>query len=272
MRAWPTIMSFPNSYRFRDGNQGEVLDVATDTWTAPTVNERERAMGFETDTTAAPGVSQAQRMAMIGRAFDVRAVSRLLAVTNLVNTFQTGSNQHPSTDSVTHASYALTHAESMDPHDHSTYDVDGAHDTCWKATDHLRDSLQTLLSRSTSRAQEIARHYGRNHDDPLVQLAVTQPPVEPPRGATPGTAVAWDTKARRKPPHVAPLPPLSHTTVAARNPQAGGVCKTSSTSSPGNLLLRKATQLTHTRTPMHAHWWPRSAPKTLVSPPPTPTC
>ncbi|KAK3286681.1 hypothetical protein CYMTET_5777 [Cymbomonas tetramitiformis] len=180
MRAWPTIMSFPNSYRFRDGNQGEVLDVATDTWTAPTVNERERAMGFETDTAAAPGVSQAQRMAMIGRAFDVRAVSRLLAVTNLVNTFQTGSKQHPSTDSATHASYALIHAESMDLHDHSTYDADGAHDTCWKATDHLRDSLQTLLSRSTSRAQEIARHYGRDHDDPLVQLAVTQPPVEPP--------------------------------------------------------------------------------------------
>ncbi|KAK3288773.1 hypothetical protein CYMTET_3762 [Cymbomonas tetramitiformis] len=125
---------------------GEVLDIETDTWTAPTVNERERAMGFETDATVAPGVSQTQRMAMIGRTLDVRAVSRLLAVTNLVNASQTESVRHPAEDPATHASYALTHADSMDSPDHSAYDADGAHDSCWEAVDHLRDNLQTLLA------------------------------------------------------------------------------------------------------------------------------
>eukprot|EP00854_Cymbomonas_tetramitiformis_P026398 gene26398-32382_t len=52
-------------------------------------------------------------------------------------------------------------------HDHSTYDADGTHDNCWEAIKHLHDNLQALLSRSTSRAQEIAEHYGRDRDDPL---------------------------------------------------------------------------------------------------------
>ncbi|KAK3250090.1 hypothetical protein CYMTET_40515 [Cymbomonas tetramitiformis] len=85
MRAWPTIMSFPKSFQFRDSGLGTVWDEATQQWTEPTPEEKERAMGFQTGATDAPGVTAQERGEALGRAFDIRCVSRLMALCQSVN-------------------------------------------------------------------------------------------------------------------------------------------------------------------------------------------
>ncbi|KAK3245927.1 hypothetical protein CYMTET_44524 [Cymbomonas tetramitiformis] len=70
MRAWPTMMSFPDSYQFRGDSKGTVWDDATQTWGPPTPEEKERATGFQTGATEAPNVTARQRGEMLGRAFD----------------------------------------------------------------------------------------------------------------------------------------------------------------------------------------------------------
>ncbi|KAK3270354.1 hypothetical protein CYMTET_21246 [Cymbomonas tetramitiformis] len=51
MRAWPTMMSFPDSYQFRDGRKGTVWDETKQQWGPPTPEEKERAMRFQTGAT-----------------------------------------------------------------------------------------------------------------------------------------------------------------------------------------------------------------------------
>ncbi|KAK3284004.1 hypothetical protein CYMTET_8324 [Cymbomonas tetramitiformis] len=87
MRAWPTMMSFADSYQFRGDGKGTVWDDATQTWVRPRrrPEEKEGAMGFQTGATEAPGVTARQRGEMLGRAFDVRAVSRIMATCYLLN-------------------------------------------------------------------------------------------------------------------------------------------------------------------------------------------
>ena len=59
-QAFPTFMTFPQSFAFRDRGPGMVWDVHTKTHTKPLADKRERAMGFRTGTTAAPGLSEGQ--------------------------------------------------------------------------------------------------------------------------------------------------------------------------------------------------------------------
>ncbi|KAK3276941.1 hypothetical protein CYMTET_15018 [Cymbomonas tetramitiformis] len=54
-------------------------------WGEPTPEEKERAMGFQTWATNAPGVTARERGEALGRAFDVRCVSRLMALCQSVN-------------------------------------------------------------------------------------------------------------------------------------------------------------------------------------------
>ena len=51
-----------------------VWDVDTKTHTEPLADERERAMGFRTGTTAAPILSEGQRRFMLGQAMDLRTM------------------------------------------------------------------------------------------------------------------------------------------------------------------------------------------------------
>eukprot|EP00854_Cymbomonas_tetramitiformis_P003451 gene3451-biopygen3402 len=85
MRAWPTMMSFPDSYQFRGNGKGTVWDKKTQKWEAPTPEEKERATGFQKGTTKAPGVTARERGEMLGRAFDVRCVSHLMTICYLLN-------------------------------------------------------------------------------------------------------------------------------------------------------------------------------------------
>ena len=51
-----------------------VWDAHTETYTKPLADERERAMGFRTGTTAAPGVFNGQRRFVLGQAMDLHTM------------------------------------------------------------------------------------------------------------------------------------------------------------------------------------------------------
>jgi hypothetical protein len=53
-------MTFPQTFAFRNRGLGMVWDAYTKTHTKPLADERERAMGFRTCTTAAPDLSEGQ--------------------------------------------------------------------------------------------------------------------------------------------------------------------------------------------------------------------
>jgi len=51
-----------------------VWDAHTKTHTEPLADERERAMGFRTSTTAAPGLSEGQRRFVLGQTMDLNTM------------------------------------------------------------------------------------------------------------------------------------------------------------------------------------------------------
>ena len=81
--ALPTLVATLGSYAFRDGGPGMVWDTQLNArqggWAEPNPDERERAMGYETGATAAPGVTLAERHAITGSAMDAFAMQALFA-------------------------------------------------------------------------------------------------------------------------------------------------------------------------------------------------
>ena len=78
--ALPTLMAHPHSYAFRADGPGTLYDANTGMVCQPNAAERERAMGFATGSTAAPGVSEAHRFSALGQAMDGFAMTSILAV------------------------------------------------------------------------------------------------------------------------------------------------------------------------------------------------
>ena len=72
--ALPTLVSFPQSFAFRDGGPGMVFDANTRTLEEPCADERERAMGFLTGTTCGPDVTESQRRHVLGQAMDLTSM------------------------------------------------------------------------------------------------------------------------------------------------------------------------------------------------------
>eukprot|EP00775_Hariotina_reticulata_P015117 gene15117-biopygen1455 len=86
-QAWPTIMSRPCSYAFRSGQPGSVIDCsdpARPQETEPTAVERELAMGYAAGTTAAFGVTEAERCRTLGQCMDANALQVLFALTEAI--------------------------------------------------------------------------------------------------------------------------------------------------------------------------------------------
>ncbi|CAI7733511.1 unnamed protein product [Closterium sp. NIES-54] len=81
-QAWPTLVSTPGSYAFSmQGDQpgpGMVQVLATGEWEGPLAVERERAMGYLRNATAAEGVSEEVRRQALGGAIDQHALGWLL--------------------------------------------------------------------------------------------------------------------------------------------------------------------------------------------------
>ena len=59
-RAFPTFMTFPQSFTILDRGLGVVWDAHTKTHCEPIADEQDRAMGFQTGTTTASGFSKGQ--------------------------------------------------------------------------------------------------------------------------------------------------------------------------------------------------------------------
>lgn len=79
MQALPTLMATVASYAFRGEGQGMIWDAAVQAWTEPSVQERELAMGYARDSTAAPGASLLLRHQILGRCMDSNVVMALVA-------------------------------------------------------------------------------------------------------------------------------------------------------------------------------------------------
>jgi hypothetical protein len=80
-RAFPTLVSFARSYAFKNNEPGLAWDSITQEMVEPNTDERERAMGFPTDTTIVHGISEQQRRFLLGQAMDLNC---LLWVVSLV--------------------------------------------------------------------------------------------------------------------------------------------------------------------------------------------
>jgi hypothetical protein len=72
-------MAHPHSHSFRGDAYGVLLSKAGDKRRQPNPDERERALGYLTGATAAPGVPEAQRHAITGRCMDANALAAVMA-------------------------------------------------------------------------------------------------------------------------------------------------------------------------------------------------
>jgi len=76
--AWPTFVSLPGAHAFQGDGPGLVYHHASATWDEPSLEERERAMGFQTDTTSHTKVTRLERNALLGRGMDLNSLRWLL--------------------------------------------------------------------------------------------------------------------------------------------------------------------------------------------------
>lgn len=85
MHALPTLVSYVGSYAYRDGGKGLVWDSKKQVWEEPNCEERERALGYRTGDTAAPGLSAQDRHEALGRCMDANALSAIIGVAGAVH-------------------------------------------------------------------------------------------------------------------------------------------------------------------------------------------
>eukprot|EP00877_Chromochloris_zofingiensis_P006431 jgi/Chrzof1/2040/UNPLg00696.t1 len=78
--ALPTLMAYTNSRNFRVGRAGVIWDSTHNRWDEPNVKERELALGYAADSTAASGVSDLIRHEVTGRCMDANCMQSLFAI------------------------------------------------------------------------------------------------------------------------------------------------------------------------------------------------
>lgn len=79
MQAWPTLVAHLRSYAFRPGEPGSVSTAAGE-YDQPTATEREFALGYPRDSTAAPSVTEQQRCKLLGECMDANVMQCLYAI------------------------------------------------------------------------------------------------------------------------------------------------------------------------------------------------
>ena len=80
LEALPTFVSVQRSRAFRTGKQGEIFDATLGEWVEPNPAERERAMGYEGNSTAHLLLTDSDRHKITGRCMDANCMSALLAI------------------------------------------------------------------------------------------------------------------------------------------------------------------------------------------------
>ena len=83
-RALPTLMATVGSYAFRGEGPGTLWDAHLQQVVEPNPDERERALGYATGCTAAPGVSQLVRHQVTGRCMDSNVIAAIVAVAQAI--------------------------------------------------------------------------------------------------------------------------------------------------------------------------------------------
>jgi hypothetical protein len=81
--AWPTLMAKRGSYAFRPQQPGSIWDISNPqcpAWAEPSAIEREVALGYLPGSTAAEGLSDGDRCALLGQCIDANALHGIWAI------------------------------------------------------------------------------------------------------------------------------------------------------------------------------------------------
>jgi hypothetical protein len=78
--ALPTLMAYEGSYSFKPRRAGSIWDENTQSHTEPTAVERELALGYTQNDTAAAGVTEAERRQVLGRCMDANTLQALFGI------------------------------------------------------------------------------------------------------------------------------------------------------------------------------------------------
>jgi hypothetical protein len=78
--ALPTLVAYEGSYNFRPRRAGSIWDESTQQLTEPSALERELALGYVANDTAAKSVSELERRQVLGRCMDANTVQALFGI------------------------------------------------------------------------------------------------------------------------------------------------------------------------------------------------
>ncbi len=87
--VWPTFVSFPRAHVFQGNGPSLVYHHASTTWDEPSLEERERATGFQTGTTNHTKVTRLERNTLLGRGMDLNSLTWLLVTCVLFQMYTT---------------------------------------------------------------------------------------------------------------------------------------------------------------------------------------
>jgi hypothetical protein len=76
--VWPTFVSFPGAHTFQGDGRSLVYRHASITWDEPSLEERERAMGIQTNIINHTKVTRLEHNALLGRSMDLNSLTWLL--------------------------------------------------------------------------------------------------------------------------------------------------------------------------------------------------
>jgi len=76
--VWPTFVSVPGAHAFQGDGPGLVYRHASATWDEPSLEEKERAMGFQAGTTSHTKVTRLERNVLLRRSMDLNSLTWLL--------------------------------------------------------------------------------------------------------------------------------------------------------------------------------------------------
>ena len=82
--VFPTLMSYPGSRAFRAGKAGSIWDGNTLTHSEPDAEERERILGLDVSSTAAPNLTDKDRRQLLGQSMDLRALESILTLARVL--------------------------------------------------------------------------------------------------------------------------------------------------------------------------------------------
>ncbi len=73
--VWPTFVSFLGAYAFQGDGLGMVYHHASATWDEPSLEEREKAIGFQTGNINHTKVTKLERNILLGRGMDLNSLT-----------------------------------------------------------------------------------------------------------------------------------------------------------------------------------------------------